>query len=296
MIELSNPELGWERGPEEPQSTLKEAAARIDCAGLELELLSGGLANTNIRVGREKVLRIYRQDAGRLSKERALLEKGWDHMAVPAVLEAGPDFLVLNYVPHRRLEDRCEHAEAVGRALAEIHSVPYERWGLLDAQLKLKDEFPDLVDSLLVYAASCFEGIGASLAHFREPVLAFLGKQASGMRQAAQGPCLVHSDFKVSNVHWTADGRPFILDWETAYAGSPLSDIGQLFRWKPSPEFSRAFETGYRAGGGRLDPAWRDRAEAFDLINLASLFKDSGPGSRREADLAARVEEILSKC
>lgn len=288
MNELLNPERSWAKKAE-ALDCASEVKLRLGAVSAEFELLSGGLANTNIRLGQDRVLRIYRQDPARLRKEQALLMKPWQSFKVPEVLQVGKDFLVLSYVPHQRLNDSPEHGEAVGRALAEIHAIPFECWGLMDDELNVKEKFPDLVDALSSYAGACFDGCAPEFAAFKEPVLAFLKKRRADMAQATGKPCLVHSDFKVSNVHWTPEGRPLILDWETAYSGSPLSDMGQLFRWRPSSAFRSAFERGY----GALRPDWLHCAEAFDLINLVSLFKEAERGSKRGQDLSLRVQETL---
>ena len=62
MAELENPELQWQREQEPPPITREDVASRIGSVDAPLEVLCGGLANTNIRVGRDRVLRIYCRD------------------------------------------------------------------------------------------------------------------------------------------------------------------------------------------------------------------------------------------
>jgi hypothetical protein len=70
---LPNPEREWER----PQRTISidraEVERRIGSTTEPLEVLSGGLANLNVRIGRDRVLRIHRGEPGRVAKEAALL-------------------------------------------------------------------------------------------------------------------------------------------------------------------------------------------------------------------------------
>jgi Ser/Thr protein kinase RdoA (MazF antagonist) len=84
---------------------------------------------------------------------------------------------------------------------------------------------------------------------------------------------LCHSDFNQKNflIHRNANGRhqlAAVLDWEFAFSGSGVIDIGNLLRFEhesPSVESSR-FVDAYRAAGGHLDEAWREQALFADLL------------------------------
>jgi thiamine kinase-like enzyme len=84
---------------------------------------------------------------------------------------------------------------------------------------------------------------------------------------------LCHSDFNQKNIliRRNADGRhelAAVLDWEFAFSGSGVIDIGNLLRFEhesPAVESSR-FADAYRAAGGHLDKAWREQALFADLL------------------------------
>jgi aminoglycoside phosphotransferase (APT) family kinase protein len=123
-----------------------------------------------------------------------------------------------------------------------------------------------------------------------------LETQAPAMREIAGRSVLLHADFKPSNLHWTNDDRLLVLDWEFAYSGSALSDVGQLLRWRPPAEFERAFARSYVEAGGALPTDYTRWAALFDLVNLAGLLANlagTAP-SRRAQDVAERVEETLA--
>ena len=92
---------------------------------------------------------------------------------------------------------------------------------------------------------------------------------------------LVHGDFSGRNVIvrekservWTVSG---LLDWETAAIGSPLWDVGSLFRYagRYDAEFQRAFERGYRATGPDLPNAWWLLGRILDGTRLVGLLTD----------------------
>lgn len=295
MNRLNNPEQLW--APKRLISVKERGQVRERLGAMddEPELLSGGLENTNIRVGADKVLRIYTQDPGRKKTEEALLGLDWKNFVVPRVISDRSDYLVLEFTGHQALQDEPEQGLAVGKALAEIHARPYDTWGLLGADLNVVEPFKDLMDDLLRFASGCLETAPLQVQELGQQALSYLQAHKAELRAVLGPPRLVHSDFKVSNVHWSVQGRPLILDWETAYAGSALSDIGQLFRWGASDAFRAAFEDGYRSGGGQLVPGWQRAAEQLDLVNLLSLLKEQQSGTLRVKDVGARIEQVLQR-
>jgi aminoglycoside phosphotransferase (APT) family kinase protein len=94
---------------------------------------------------------------------------------------------------------------------------------------------------------------------------------------------LVHSDFKGFNIlvrqvqrHWKVAG---VLDWEFAFAGSPLVDIGNMLRYSHlhPPVFEKAFLNGYREQGGRLPAEWKRAAKLIDLLSLCEFLNAPAP-------------------
>ena len=80
-----------------------------------------------------------------------------------------------------------------------------------------------------------------------------------------------------------------MLDWEFAWSGPPLLDVGQLLRWDPPPEFTRAFARSYRQHGGQLPDGWERWAALFDLFNLVGSVERSLPAPRRREDTRRRL-------
>jgi aminoglycoside phosphotransferase (APT) family kinase protein len=296
---LPNPESCWERAPALASVDRAEIERRIGPFDGPVTVLAGGLANVNLRIG-DRVLRLYRRDPGAAACEAALLARGWTAFRVPKVLQAGDDFLVIEYVELGPVLGTREHGLAVGRALAEIHSVAFESSGLLDASLRIQRPFPDIVSALVVHARSRLrpERCGLSREICAE-ALQFLDGHSPALRAAAGAAVLLHGDFKPSNLHWTRGGELLVLDWEFAYAGSALSDIGQILRWAPPEAFVNGFAEAYGADGGRLVAGWRRWAAVFDLVNLAGLLAkvDASEAEARRAsrvtDVRRRVEETL---
>jgi len=291
---LPNPELAWEGRDDVRQVDRDEVEQRLGRRVERIEVLSGGLANLNVLVDGASVLRIYRREPQTLRKEVALLGRTWRQLRVPAVLGRGEDFLLLEHVRHRPLQGMTRHGAAVGRALAEIHAVAHASSGLLDGDLEVTAPFRDFVTAVRDHAAT---EIAAPLpADLGARVLAVLDQQTSALRAVVGPPVLLHGDFKPSNLHWTDAGELLVLDWEFAYAGSALMDVGQLMRWSCPTEFTRAFADAYRADGGVLPEDWIQWGAVLDLVNLVGLLRRAPPGSRRASDTMGRIAETLVTC
>jgi fructokinase len=90
---------------------------------------------------------------------------------------------------------------------------------------------------------------------------------------------LVHSDFGGPNllVDRGADGRwgvSAVLDWEFAFSGPPLVDVGHMLRYerRERPRVEPWFSEGFLAGGGTLPEGWRELARALDLTALCEFL------------------------
>lgn len=258
-------------------------------------MLSDGLANLNVRIGADRVLRVYHRDQSAAAMEATLLRHPWRSFSVPAVLGSGEDFLVLQYVPHGPLTDDAVRGEAVGRALAEIHGISFSRAGLLSSELTLSTPFPDAVDSLSEYALAKIDSVPRDLSAELRPMLeAFLDAHGDALRRLTRTNVLLHGDFKASNLHWTQRHQLLVLDWEFAYSGPSLLDVGQLIRWRPQPPFLEAFARSYRDKGGALPEDWQRWADGFDLFNLSGLLAGADPASRRATDVLRRIRQTLT--
>lgn len=106
--------------------------------------------------------------------------------------------------------------------------------------------------------------------------------------QARRGPAalaalvgersLVHGDFNPKNVlvhrrsgEWAVAA---VLDWELAFSGSPLFDVGNMLRFAHEypPAFTTGFVNGFRGGDGRLPADWLRLSRTLDLFALADIL------------------------
>ncbi|MGC4122271.1 MAG: phosphotransferase [Myxococcales bacterium] len=291
MSSLPNPEADWEQPAWGHSITLAGIQERIGPLEDPPSLLPGGHTNLNLRLCPSKVLRIFRHDPKASGKEAALLRRTWKHLRVPRVFSRGADFILMENVHHKPLEDKPDHGARVGRALAEIHSKAYAAAGTLDADLDLDRRTPDFVQSLVERAAGKTRDAFSDL---RDGVAALLARTRGFLVDAAGPAVLLHGDFKPSNLFETSFGL-LVLDWELACAGPALVDVATLLRWAPPEAFVSAFEKGYQDGGGRLPQGWRKAARLFDLVGLVELLGNTAPGTRRAHDVRQLIERTVAE-
>lgn len=286
MRVLPNPERAWPSTPPAPGEAQAMIEARIGPGVESFSVLSGGRRNLNVRVGTERVVRIFMHDASAARREEALLRRPWQHFRVPKVLERGDDFLVLEWIDLRLLRDSRSAGAALGRAASEIHRASYDRPGYLDPALELARPLPRVAEYLKRALSS--DAVGG-------PVRTAVERLADRLQEELDlgVPVLNHGDFKAANLFNDEVGRLVILDWELAFAGPALMDLGQLFRWRPSAAFRDGFVQTYRAPSGALPADWLRRAAALDVLRLVDLAARAGPGTRCADDVVSRLGELL---
>jgi aminoglycoside phosphotransferase (APT) family kinase protein len=175
-----------------------------------------------------------------------------------------------------------ELGRAVGAVLARIGHVRLPRAGAFgDASLDpapdgavLLRDLPGFVDRCLGTAAA-----DGPLDSATARVLRDLARRGSGVLAAVAGErSLVHCDFNPKNVlvarragRWEVAA---VLDWELAFSGSPLFDVGNMLRF--AHEYPAGFTTGfldaYRGGRGRLPDDWPRISRTLDLFALADIL------------------------
>jgi fructokinase len=190
---------------------------------------------------------------------------------------------------------------AAGIALAAVGSVSFGSDGfftgpdLIPSAGGIPDGLPEFVEDCLRTGAARDEQAGGGqagdgLTQAEQDGLRELAARAGPLAASAPGRQLVHSDYNPKNLlaarqdgRWTVTA---VLDWEFAFSGSPLTDIGNMLRPRPAAQAGLAagFIAGYREAGGRLPADWREISEALDLYALADfLTRPPGHRYRRQA-------------
>lgn len=194
----------------------------------ELAQLSGGASRHTFRFRADGELRIAQVspgETGDLATEAALLRVVRAAGApVAAVLafddELGPPMIVSEFVPgetiaRKILRDdefaaaRARLAAECGAALAHIHATAVA-------------ELPALpFDDPLARTRDALDVVGEP-----HPVFELAFRWLEDHAPPARPTSLVHGDFRLGNLIVGADGLRCVVDWELAYLGNPMMDLG----------------------------------------------------------------------
>jgi len=291
------------------------------------EVLTGGLINTNLKIHFESdldpvVLRIYRDGAAACRKEAAIHELVRRDIPVPEIfyvasegLDGSPPFAIVEYVEGltfqqlKRTNDNAAIAQAaadVGKTLAAIGRFQFSAPGELtsyEGELVAGDKFidgsdpiPRLVDRFLGSPVLQQRASTELIDHLHN----FVWSHAAVLPQLENDRSLVHNDYGNRNIlvreengNWRVAA---VLDWELAFSGSPLLDVGHFLRYElrsqslREPYFSRAFV----AHGGYLPDNWQSIVKLIDLTALVECLTHKNLPSDVEAELFDLIQRTLA--
>jgi fructokinase len=268
-----------------------------------VERVEGGLINTLYRItladgGHSLCLRIFA--AGRLPWDRELkiLALVSASLPVPDVLLAdcgGTDFgrpyLVYRWIEGITLNE-CRRqtppaallsvAEPLGRLLAGVANFSFAddlngaRNDVHEGQSPMELLLSANEEALLHGLAR--KRLGAALAN---AMWSCLDASAVRLRELEHAASLVHGDLGWRNIlvaldedgGWRISG---LIDWEAAFSGSPLWDVGSLFRYprRYSETFRQRFERGYHDAGGEMAEDWLRTARLLDATRLVATLNE----------------------
>ena len=262
--------------------------------GAEVVPLSGGYSGETFLVtgaGEQAVLRLYARRPERAAVDQALLDRLRGLLPVPRVLEAvtvpagtdRPPFLLLEALPGDRLDLvlpaadeplRRRLGEAVAGALTLLATERMPRPGMfVDASLDPVPFPPDGGDQRAFLEARLGSGWYAGLGAAERDGLRTVARRAGAVTATPTRIALVHADFNPKNllVDPATGGVTGVLDWEFAYAGAPLGDLGNLLRFETDPVFAAAAAGTYTERAPDVPPDWLEVARALDLYALLDL-------------------------
>jgi aminoglycoside phosphotransferase (APT) family kinase protein len=266
----------------------------------DFEELSGGLCNKNLKVNFTRrdavVLRIYQRRPVVAETEIDLLRQLRGSVPVPEVFYTGSDevsgnpYALIEYVNGITFQElkRTDNVSAIqqasysaGKILAAIGQHTFASSGPLLAGLKVGAPYfggvnpaPQVLDQCLLsedFQKRTTAGLRVSLHDF---IWSWSDRLAE-----LDGHCqLVHCDFGPRNIlvreiqhQWQVVA---VLDWEFAFSGSPLIDVGHFLRYetRTRPLREPHFSAGFLEHGGKLPEDWWQLARVIDLTALCDLL------------------------
>jgi len=311
-------EQGWGRYRDLVALSPDEASALIGETVVEVQAFNGGRRNSNYRVvvqgqAEPLVLRLHTADPRACLREQKLLELVKGSVPVPRIFRtaplAEPPWSLMSFVEGERMDLALTGASAAatrritrsaGVALARIHQIKFSSAGFFDEQLQVGEplgadyRWHTMLQRMLDQN-EIRENIGAELSQR----LRRLVDDNEGMEEEMSdgGPCLSHSDYKPWNMLVAEEEVTAVLDWEFAFAGAPLNDIGNFLRYgaRYVPEYEAGFVEGYLEAGGALPNDWRRLARLVDLINLFDFLGRHDATGTIVRDVRPLLEATLSE-
>lgn len=268
--------------------------------------LTGGYGGQTYAVsagGEDAVLKLYVKDPERAAVDAALLRLVRGLLPVPRILDAkregtpdDPPYVLTERLPGINLQVFLETAgederrtvgEQLGGLLVRLSGMPFLTFGMFRGGELAIEPFP--LGDLEQYVA------GLELGFSPEQAENFAGVIADAEDQLTAGVdrvCLVHSDFNPKNllVDPATARITGLIDWEFAHAGSPYTDLGNLFRFCADPVLAGAVLSVLRGSALELGEPLVDLGRAADLWALLDLAARS-----TEHEVAASAHNLVAR-
>ncbi len=287
--------------------------------------VSGGLANTNYRVtllGQEHpiVVRFYTREPQACAREAALLRLVAGVVPVPRTLYVEPEagrftypYIVLSWEPGIPLIDALADlppeegpslAAALGEVAAHIGSFTFAEPGFFGPDLSIRERLVIGPAGLRHYLRELLvEGrAGERLGHdLTARLLTQVDAHADELAPLSDQRALIHADYKDGNilVERGPDGWRVtaVLDWEFAFAGASVFDLGSLLRREATLPlgFAAACVAAYRAHGGFAPTGWRRMTLLMDLINLCDFLNAPDLRAGMRADVSGLIRATVER-
>lgn len=278
------------------------------------QILDGGCANVNVKVlveggGAPVLLRLYIRDTLMAKKEQKInaLLRGKVH--VPGAFDVceynGSTFAVAEFLEGETLRefflrekgpsDRVVYKVmfALGKDLAELRKVTFEKSGFFDENLDVVDVFAE--DGYLDFARQIIKTKTLQKIFSTgelDAIVKCLEKNKAYF--PSEEECsLVHGDFNPANILVGEGGCVTgVLDFEYAFSGSTLADIADMLREAHlmPPAYKEGFLMGLAAGGCCL-PEKLDQSVC--VINIVTLL-DCIVSSPEKPKLVANCKELIA--
>ncbi|MGM7681178.1 phosphotransferase family protein [Cytobacillus sp. Hm23] len=310
---------GWERSNEQiilnKDEITKMIKPFLDGRTLtDVSVLSGGLNNSNLKIttdmNQSYVLRCYAHDDIKGKIEQSILKFLRNDSLVPDVLYEDftcrnfkTPFMIISWMDGIQLSEFMTRDEnfdlikdialQIGKYLATLHSIEFSQGGFFDESLNINEslEINSTLYGKFIYNSIFLENGKRWLGEeFSNKVWDFVKEFAYLMDDLGNQSALVHSDFNPLNILVNSNEKVVtlsaILDWEYAFSGTPLVDIGNLLRYEnTSSKIVHPLIYAYKESGGVLPSDWLKKAKLLDLIALCQLLNNKKSQPKRIEDI-----------
>jgi thiamine kinase-like enzyme len=187
----------------------------------------------------------------------------------------------------------CDHSllEQVAKAAAIIHNTPKEKTaGLVQWNVPPYEVwYESFLNHPMVRAR-----IGEEL---RERIRRLVFDKQRFISEIDRFKSLIHFDFRPANMLVNESNQVFIVDWEGAWWGHSIADIGTFFRFRFffNDTDMNLFEQVYNSfAEKKLPDNWFELSLFRDLVNPLQLLSSKQEAPLRNADLVNVIERTLA--
>ncbi|MBA2653779.1 MAG: aminoglycoside phosphotransferase family protein [Gammaproteobacteria bacterium] len=264
----------------------------------KLVLLSEGCANTNYKVSFKNnrspvVIRIYMREKSALAREIAIHKLVADKIPVPAhfysndqctnfsypysVMEWVDGILMREIILKKNKSAIIACAFEMGNYLDIMRQIKFSEGGFFQKELTIQPFNQE--EQYLPYVLNLLQDrtIKESLGDNLLSAVSYLVNDNATLLPDSNNANLTHADYDPANILVTQINNKWkiaaILDWEFAFAGTYLLDIGMALRYshKIPDSYENSFIAGIRANGFQLPVKWKKQAKLMDLLCLLQL-------------------------
>lgn len=260
-------------------------------------LLSEGCANTNYKVTFQNnrppiVIRIYMREKSALKREVAihrLVEKtipvpkhhyfddSCQHYPYAYSILEWIDGTLMREIVLSKNEQAQEIVFEAGQYLDVLRKIKFDKGGFFDEKLSVRQFSEE--EKYLPYVLNILKDniVKDSLGYSLLDSVRKLVEQNSHLLPDLDDANLTHGDYDPANIMVKKiNGRwkiAAILDWEFAFSGTYLLDIGLMLRYshKLPKYYEEKFIEGIQSNGYRLPKTWKKQAKLMDLLCLLQL-------------------------
>lgn len=261
-------------------------------------LLSEGCANTNYKITFQNdrapiVIRIYMREKSALKREVAIHRLVENTIPVPehyyfddscqwypyaySVIEWIDGNLMREVVLSKNEQAISEVVFEAGQYIDALRKIEFDKGGFFDEKLSVIPFTQE--EKYLPYVLNLLKDniVENSLGHSLLDSVQELVEKNAYLLPELDDANLTHSDYDPANIMVKQiNGRwkiAAILDWEFAYSGTYLMDIGLMLRYSHQlPHYyEKKFIEGIQSNGYQLPSNWKKQAKLMDLLCLLQL-------------------------
>ena len=290
----------------------------------QLQLLSEGCANTNYKVSFNNdrspiVIRIYMREKSALQREVAIHRLIADQIPVPrhfyaddtcsrypyaySLMEWVEGTLMREVILSKNERAISQCLFAAGQYLDVLRQIKFSYGGFFQENLLVRpfaeeEKYHTYVMSLLQDTV-VKESLGDALLN---RVITLVDHYVN-LLPNQQEANLTHADYDPANImvkeiegQWIIAA---ILDWEFAFAGTYLLDMGMMLRYSHKLPicYEQSFLAGIEHDGFILPPQWKKQAKLMDLLCLLQLahYNPVRERPKLNRDVVLLITDIVNK-